>query len=90
MACKIINKTDKSPFLTDVLVIVSILGGLLFGALSVGLPSTDKARAQMMGPKMMGPKMMGPRMMGPRMMGPVTPYPNLITNTTSGTKTPLA
>ncbi len=68
----------KSTSVRDVLVVVSILGGLLFGGLSVGFRTTDKAGAQMM----------GPGMMGPGMMGPGTPYPNLITNTTSGTKTP--
>jgi len=39
----------KFTCVTDVLVVGSILGGLLFGGLSVGFTSTDKASAQMMG-----------------------------------------
>jgi plastocyanin len=82
----------KPTCITDVLVIVSIIGALLFGGLCVGFTSADKARAQMgpgmMGPGMMGPGMMGPGTIGPGTIGPGTPYPNLITNTTSGTKTP--
>ncbi len=43
----------KSTTITEVLIIVSILGGLLFGGLSVGFTSTDRAGAQMMVPGMM-------------------------------------
>ncbi len=63
----------KSVGVTDVLVVVSILGGLLFGVLSVGFTFTDNA---------------GGQIMDPGMMGPGTPYPNLITNNTSDTKSP--